>query len=71
MDFLIDRWINSEISAILPYEIQSFNFELKFLWNWSFFHYELKVLDLKKSSVTWRQKGKGVASLWEWHAYFS
>ena len=43
---------SSEISAILPYEIwfffQSFNFDLKFLWNWSFFHYE-KITRFKKS----------------------
>ena len=39
---------NSEVSGILPYEFQSFNFDLKFLWNWSFFHYDPKVLDLKK-----------------------
>ena len=30
-------------------------------------NYEIK----KKSSVTWSQKDKGVASSWEWHAYFS
>ena len=34
---LSQSW-NSEVSAILPYEFQSFNFDLKFLWNWSFFH---------------------------------
>ena len=25
----------------------------------------------KKSSITWSQKDKGVASSWEWHPYFS
>ena len=36
------------ISAILPYEILPFNFDLKFCWNWSFFHYE-KIMRFKKS----------------------
>ena len=60
---------NSEVSAILPYEILPFNFDFKFCWNWSFFHYEL--WDLKKSSVTWSWKDKGVASSWKSHAHFS
>ena len=50
-EILGQSW-NSEISAILPYEIQSFNFDLKFLWNWSFFHYDPKVLDLNKIEGT-------------------
>ena len=28
-------------------KFQTFNFDLKFCWNWSFFHYE-KIIDLKK-----------------------
>ena len=43
---LSQSW-NSEVSAILPYEFQSFNFDLKFLWNWSYFHYE-KIMRFKK-----------------------
>ena len=54
---------NSEISAILPYEIwfQSFNFDLKFCWNWSFFHYE-KIIDLKKvlSYLELGGQGRGI-----------
>ena len=49
----------SEISAILPYEIQSFNIDLTFLWNWSFFHYEPKVLDLKKVFSNLEPEGQG------------
>ena len=39
---------NSVILAILPYEIQSFNFDLNSLWNWLFFHYG-KIMKFKKS----------------------
>ena len=58
----------SSISAILPYEILPFNFDLKFkkvifpLWQ----NYEI----LGKSSVTWYWKDKGVASSCESHAHF-
>ena len=62
---------NSEIHKVKLLKLQNFNFDLKFLWNLSVFHYEPKILDLKKYSVTRRQKHKGVASSWEWHAYFS
>ena len=59
---------NSEMSAILPYEILDFNFDLKNplklvifpLWK----HCEIQ----KKSSVTWSQIDKGMASSWKWHA---
>ena len=53
---------NSEVSAILPYEFQSFNFDLKFLCNWSFFHNEPKVLDLKKvfSNLEPEWQGRGI-----------
>ena len=50
---------NSEVSAILPYEFQSFNFDLIFLWNWSFFHYEPKVLDFKKVFSNLEPEGQG------------
>ena len=49
----------SEISAILPYEIQSFNIDLTFLWNCSFFHYEPKVLDFKKVFSNLETEGQG------------
>ena len=58
---------NSEISAILPYEILEFNFDKNPLKLSIMKNYEI----LKKSSVTRSQKDKGVASSWEWHAYFS
>ena len=49
---------NSEISAILPYEISSFNFDLKFLWNWSFFNYEKKY-EIKKLFSNLEPEGQG------------
>ena len=36
----------SWISVILPNEILPFNFDLKFCWNWTFFHYE-KIMRFK------------------------
>ena len=56
---MMPRPCPSEVSAILPYEFQSFNFDLKFLWNWSFFHYEPKVLDLKKVFSNLEPEGQG------------
>ena len=55
---LSQSW-NSEVSAILPYEFQSFNFDLKFLCNWSFFHNEPKVLDFKKIFSNLELEGQG------------
>ena len=51
------------ISAILPYEILPFNFDLKFCWNWSFFHYE-KIMRFKKSP---QLPGAGRTRAWHHH----
>ena len=37
---------------------QSFNFDLKFLWNWSFFHYE-KIIRFKKVLSNLEMEGQG------------
>ena len=40
----------------------SFNFDLKFLWNWSFFHYE-KIMRFKKkvfSNLDLEEQGRGI-----------
>ena len=56
-------FLKSLISAILPYEILPFNFDLKFCWNWSFFHYE-KILRFKKSP---QLLGAGRTRAWHHH----
>ena len=53
----------SSILAILPYEILPFNFDLKFCWNWSFFHYE-KIRRFKKST---QLPGAGRTRGWHHH----
>ena len=53
------------MSAILPCEIQSFNFDLWKNDQRSFFHYKQIFKIYKKASVTWSQKDKGGASSWE------
>ena len=60
--FSIGQSWNSEISAILPCEIQSFNFDLWKNDQRSFFHYEPKVLDLKKvfSNLETERQGCGI-----------
>ena len=42
-------------------KFQSFDFDLKFLWNWSFFHYE-KIMRFKKvfSSLELEEEGRGI-----------
>ena len=55
-------------SQIRPYNT-TFNFDLKLFWNWSFSIMK-KLWDLKKVLGNLEQD-KGVALLWEWHAYFS
>ena len=67
--FSIGQSWNFEFHKVKLLKFQRFNFDL---WKndlWSFFHY--KQIFLKKSSVSWSKKDKGVASSWEWHAYFS
>ena len=50
---------NSEFHKVKMLKFQNFNFDLKFLWNWSFFHYKPKVLDLKKVSSNLEPEGQG------------
>ena len=44
-------------------KFQSFNFDLKFLWNWSFFHYE-KIIRFKESP---QLPGAGRPRAWHYH----
>ena len=47
----------------VTYEILPFNFDLKFCWNWSFFHYE-KIMRFKKSP---QLPGAGRTRAWHHH----
>ena len=51
---------NPEFYKMLKFH--NFNFDLKFLLNWSFFQYEPKVLDLKKvfSNLELEAQGRGI-----------
>ena len=50
---------NSEIHKVKLLKLQNFNFDLKFLWNLSVFHYEPKILDLKKVFSNLETEGQG------------
>ena len=50
---------NSEIHKAKLLKLRNFNFDLKFLWNLSVFHYEPKILDLKKVFSNLETEGQG------------
>ena len=57
---ILGQSLKSSILVILP-----FNFDLKFCWNWSFFHYE-KIMRFIKSPQL-----PGAGRTWAWHYHGS
>ena len=52
--------VNIEFHNVKLLKFETFKFNLKYFWNWSFFHFE-KNIRFKKFSATWSWKDKGVA----------
>ena len=49
---------NLKFHKVKLLKFQSFNFDLKFLWNWSFFHYE-KIMRFKNDFSNLELEGQG------------
>ena len=56
-------WKKIKFHKVKLLKFKTFNFDLKFLWNWSFFHYE-KIMRFKKSP---QQPGAGRTRAWRHH----